>query len=185
MNKKDLIDLGIAEDVAEKIVVLHGKDIESHKTKITELQGQFDTANTQLTDANKQIEDFKGMDIEGVKKSADEYRANFEKLQTESAAQLANLKFDHALQSALTSAKAKNPKAVTALLSRDALKLNDDGSILGLKEQLETIQKDNDYLFTSETPEPRIVAGGNSQSVIGDAMTNAARKAAGLTTEQK
>lgn len=185
MNKKDLIDLGIAEDVADKVVILHGKGIESHKGTIATMQTELDGLKTQLTEAGATIEGFKKMDVDGIKAAADDYKAKFEQAQTESASQLANLKFDHALESALTGAKAKNAKAVQALLSRDALKLNDDGSILGLKEQLEKIKSENDYLFADTKEPPKIVTGGKSQSVLSDAMTDAARKGAGLVTEEK
>jgi len=184
MKKEDLIALGIADDVADKIFALHGKDLEKFKTASETAKTEIETFKTQLTEANKQIEDFKKLDIEGVKKAADDYKTKFEQAQTESASQLANLKFDHALESALATAKARNPKAVTALLSRDALKLNEDGSILGLNEQLEKIKTDNDYLFSDGKEPPRIVTGGNSQPITGNAFTDAARRGAKLPVEQ-
>lgn len=185
MKKQDLTDLGIAEDVAEKIFALHGKGLEPFKAQVTDLTKQLEAAGTQLTEANKQIEGFKGMNVDEIKKSADEYKAKFEQAQKDATDQLAALKFDHALEAALTGAKAKNPKAVTALLSRDALKLNEDGTILGLTEQLEKVKTENDYLFESDKPAPRVVAGANNKSVIGDPVVMAARKAAGLPLEIK
>lgn len=184
MKREQLKELGLEDAVIDKIMGLHGTDIESHKTKVTELQGQVDAAQIQLTEANTQIEKFKGMKPEELKAAADEWRVKFDQAQADAKNQLESLKFDHALESALTGARARNPKAVASLLSRDALKLNDDGSILGLKEQLETIQKDNDYLFESSTPTPKIVIGGNNKSVVGDPMIIAAREAAGLPTEK-
>jgi hypothetical protein len=181
MKREDLIKLGIAEDVVDKIMALHGSDIETHKGKLTATQAELDTFKIQLGDANKQIESFKGMDIEGVKKTADEYKAKFEAAQAEGAKQMAALKFDHALEGALTGAKAKNAKAVRALLDANALKLNDaDGSIIGLDDQIKKIKEGNDYLFESETPTPRIVTGGQSQSILTDAVVAAARSGAGL-----
>jgi len=191
MNKADLEKLGLTTealekagltaDVLDKIIVAHGKDIESHKTKLSTAETEVKGLKDQLKEANTQIESFKGLDIEGVKKSADEYKTKFEQVQAESAKQLANLKFDHALESALSTAKAKNAKAVQALLNRDALKFNDaDGSIVGLNEQLESIKKDNDYLFSDTTPPPVIVKGGNNQPITTNAFVAAARKGANL-----
>jgi len=190
MNKADLEKLGLTTealekadltaDVLDKIIVAHGKDIEKHKGIAETSKTEIQTLKDQLTEANKQIENFKGMDVETIKRTAEDYKTKFEQAQADATAQLANLKFDHALQGALTGAKAKNPIAVQALLKRDALKLNDDGTILGLKEQLETIQKDNDYLFESANPQPRIVTGGNNQPITGNAFTDAARRGAKL-----
>ena len=100
-------------------------------------------------------------------------------------AEVSRLKFEHALDVALSGAKAKNVKAVKALLELDKLKFSEeDGSILGLKEQLEKVKAENDYLFESSEAPPRIVAGGKSKSVIIDPVIQAARKAAGLTVEE-
>jgi hypothetical protein len=181
MNKKDLIALGVSEEIADQVIVMHGKDIESHKAKVTTAQAEIDGLKSQLTEAGAAIEGFKKLDVDGIKAAADEWKLKAEKAQTDAAAQLAALKFDHALEGALNGAKAKNVKAVQSLLSRDALKFNEaDGSIIGLNEQLEKIKSENDYLFADATPAPQIVKGGNNQSVLKDPQLDAMRKGAGL-----
>jgi predicted nucleic acid-binding Zn-ribbon protein len=183
MKREELVKLGIAEDLVDKIMALHGSDIESHKAKLTTAQAEVDGLKKQVTDANAAIEGFKKMDVDGIKAAADEWKAKAEAAQAEAVKQVAQLKFDHALDGELVTAKAKNAKAVKALLQPDALKLNDDGSILGLKEQIEKIKTENDFLFDSDQPTPKIVVGANSKTVIGDPMIQAARKAAGLPVE--
>jgi predicted nucleic acid-binding Zn-ribbon protein len=192
MKREDLIKLGIAEDVVDKIMAIHGTDIESHKSKLTTAetaltaaQTELDGTKKQLTEAGVQIESFKKLDVEGVKKAADEWKTKAEQAQAEAAKQVAQLKFDHALDGALTGAKAKNAKAVKALLNADLLKLADDGTISGLKEQIEKIKSENDFLFQGETPDPKIVLGGNNQTVTTDAFTAAVRKGAGLPDKGK
>lgn len=188
MNKKDLIDLGIAEEVAEQVVILHGKGIESHKAKITTMQTELETTQGQLTDANKQIEDFKGMNIDEITAAADEWKRKYETAQTESVAQLSELKFDHWLDGALTTARAKNPKAVKALLDIDALKKAYDekaNTVVGFDEHLKPIKSENDYLFADEKVVPKIVTNTNNKSVLSDKIMDAARKGAGLVAEEK
>jgi predicted nucleic acid-binding Zn-ribbon protein len=180
MNKKQLVELGLTEELADQIVVLHGKDIESHKTKLATAQAEVDGLKGQLTEAGTTIEGFKKLDVEGIKVAANEWKAKAEQAQADAAKQIAGLKFDHALDGALTGAKAKNAKAVKALLNANDLKLAEDGSIIGLKEQLEKVKSENDYLFESDTPQPKVVLGGQSKSVLSDAVVDAARKAAGL-----
>ena len=186
MKKQDLIDLGIAEDVAEKVIIAHGKDIESHKAKLATLQSEADTLKTQLAEAGTTIEGFKKLDVDSIKAAADDWKAKAEKAQTDAAAQLAAVKFDHALESALAGAKAKNAKAVQALLSTDALK-DANGEFIAerFNEQLEKIKSENDYLFADVKEPPKIITGGNSQSVVGDAFDAAMRKGAGLATPTK
>ena len=64
-------------------------------------------------------------------------------------------------------AKSKNDKAVQALLDMDALKLTESGEIIGLKEQLESLQKNDPYLFESDKKVPEII-GSTQGSPIGD-----------------
>jgi len=178
---KKLLGEGATDELVDKIMAEHGKDVEKHKTDLATITTERDGLKTQLSEASKQIEGFKGMDIEGVKKSADEWKAKAEQAEQTAQAELAKLKFDHALDGALAGAKSKNNKAVRALLDTELLKLNDaDGSIVGLKDQLDKIKTENDYLFESDTPAPKIVAGGNSKTILTDPILAAARRAAGL-----
>jgi hypothetical protein len=182
MKREDLAKLGLTDEkIIDAIMDAHGKDIEKQKSAAETAKASADALQSQLAEANKAIEGFKGMDIEGVKKSADEWKSKAEQAQAEAAKQIASLKFDHALDSALLGAKAKNAKAVKALLNSNDLKMAEDGSILGLDKQLESIKKDNDYLFESDKPIPQFITGGQSRSVLPtDAGEAAARKAAGL-----
>lgn len=186
MKKEDLVSLGIADDVADKIFALHGRDIEKHKTAVETATAELETLKGQLAEANTQIEGFKGMKIEEIQKAADDYKVKFEQAQADHAKELSNIKFDHALESALSGAKAKNTKAVQALLNREALKLKEDGTLEGLDDQLTKIKSENDYLFADTKEPPKIIMGGNNKSVMGDAVVDAARRAAKLplTAEQ-
>jgi dsDNA-specific endonuclease/ATPase MutS2 len=189
MNKKDLEKLGLTAEVIEKaglgvdivdqIIVLHGKDIEKHKTDLTTATEQATELQKQLDEANKTIDGFKGMKIEEIQKAAEEYKVAAETAKTEAEKKIAELKFDHALESALTAAKVKDPADVIPHIKKDSLKLDGEGKFVGLEEQLKTLKESKDYLFNSENPDPQIVIGAESQNG-GDAITAAVRKGAGL-----
>jgi predicted nucleic acid-binding Zn-ribbon protein len=181
MKREDLKKLELNDEAIDAVMKLHGADIEARKADLAAAQAEVDTLKGQLTEAGTTIEGFKKLDVDGIKAAADEWKAKAEQAALDATAQVSALKFDHALDSALTAAKAKNAKAVKALLKSEDLKLAEDGSIVGLKEQLETIKSENDYLFDSETPSPKIVAGGKNSSLIGDVVLDAARQAAGVT----
>jgi len=156
MKREDLKALELEDDVVDKIMKLHGQDIEDHKSKLEAAEKQTDDLQGRLEEANKTIEGFKEMDVDGIKAAADDWKAKAEQAEKDAKTQIEQLKFDHALEGALTSAKAKNPKAVKALLDMEALKYN-EGKIIGLEEQLKTVQEENDYLFESDEPTPKIV----------------------------
>lgn len=121
-------------------------------------------AESQLAELNKQLEEVKKSagaseelkkQIETLQAAQGEAKAQYEK-------ELAATKRDYAIDSALTAAKAKNTKAARALLDDSKLTLGEDGSLSGLKEQLESIQKENGYLFDIEPS-----TGQNQKPVFG------------------
>jgi predicted nucleic acid-binding Zn-ribbon protein len=183
MKREDLKTLGLTDEQIDKIMADNGKDIEKHKTAADTAKSELDSVKSQLVEANKTIEGFKGQDIEGVKKSADEYKAKFEQAEKDAQAQIAQLKFDHTLDGLLTAAKAKNLKAVKALLDTELLKkgYNDtDGSIAGWDDHLKKVKEANDFLFEPEQPAPQVILGGGNKQILSDPVIEAARKAAGL-----
>jgi Asp-tRNA(Asn)/Glu-tRNA(Gln) amidotransferase C subunit len=170
MKRDFLKGLDLTDEVIDKIMAENGKDIEKAKGDLEAKEAELKTKETeletlqgQLEKANEQIEEFKGMDIEDVKKKADDYKEKYETAKTEAEKELERIKFDYEVDKALNGAKAKNTKAVKALLDLENLKLTDE-KILGLDEQLEKIKEDNEFLFEVEEKEkaPNIVRpGGN------------------------
>ncbi len=185
MKREDLKALELTDEVIDQIMKLHGKTVEAHKATVAEAEKQVEALQGQLEEANKAIESFKELDVDGIKAAADEWKAKAETAQAEAEAEIVRLKFDHALEGALANAKAKNAKAVKALLNFEELKLSqEDGSIIGLDKQLEKVMAENEYLFESDKPTPTIVTKGEGKNVLTDSMVLAARRAAGLPIEE-
>jgi len=183
MKREELKELGLEDDVIEKVMKLHGQSTESLKQKTEAAETKAASIEKQLEEANAAIEGFKKLDVDGIKEAADDWKAKYEQAQKDAEEQVKSLKFNHALEAALANAKAKNPIAVRALLKVDDLKLADDGRIIGLDDQLKTVRESNDFLFESDAPPPpQIVAGGKGHVQPVDSMVAAARKAAGLST---
>ena len=170
MKTEFLKSLNLSQEVIDKIMAENGKDIAVEQKKAEKAIQERDSyklkaesLETQVNDANTEIQKFKDMDIDGIKKAADDWKETAEKAKADADKQISQMKFDYALSAALTGAKAKNAKAVKALLDRDGLKFN-DGKIVGLDEQLAQIKTDNDYLFESDEPAPEFVKGTNGGS---------------------
>ena len=143
-----------------------------------ELNTEVEGVKGQLSQANEQIAGFKELDIEGVKQKAAEWEQKYNQAAEDSAREIEQLKFDFALDRELTKAQARNPKAVKALLDRDALKY-DKGKIIGLEEQLETLKKGEDsaFLFGSAAPTVQFTTQSQSFQQMND---NDARAVMGL-----
>ena len=150
------------------------REAQEFKELNTELEG----IKGQLSQANEQIAGFKELDIEGVKQKAAEWEQKYNQAAENSAREIEQLKFDFALDRELTKAQARNPKAVKALLDRDALKY-DKGKIIGLEEQLETLKKGEDsaFLFGSAAPTVQFTTQSQSFQQMND---NDARAVMGL-----
>ncbi len=166
MKKQDLIELGIAEDVAEKVIIAHGKDIESHKSKLATLQTEADTLKTQLAEAGTTIESFKAMKPEELKAAADDWKAKAEKAQTDATQAILSTKRTYALEKELKETyKVKDVKSVKAHLDDEKIQYDEKTeTFIGLKEQIEPIKSNNDYLFADVKEPPKIITGGTPLS---------------------
>lgn len=151
---------GLTKEAIDAIMAENGRDIEREKNRYTD----YESIKEQLAAANKAIEDFKGMDIDGVKKAAEEWKAKAEQAEKDAAARIADMEFDADLKEAITALKGRNAKAIRALLDVDALKASKNRAE-DIKTALDTLKKDNDYLFETEQTPPPYAPGAGSQNM--------------------
>lgn len=156
MTRKQLEDLGLTKEQADSVMKINGDDIENAKgtasTEIKNLQTEVEGLKTQVGDRDKQLETLKASAGDNV-----DLKKKIEDLQTENAtakatheSELNQLKIDFAVEKALTGAKAKNIKAVKALLELGEAKLDKDGNVKGLDEQIEKLRSGDDTKFLFE-----------------------------------
>lgn len=156
MTRKQLEDLGLTKGQADSVMKINGDDIENAKgtasTEIKNLQTEVEGLKTQVGDRDKQLETLKASAGDNA-----DLKKQIEDLQTENATAKANheselnqLKIDFAVEKALTGAKAKNIKAVKALLELNDAKLDKDGNVKGLAEQIEKLTSGDDTKFLFE-----------------------------------
>ena len=139
MKTEELTALGLTDDQAAKVFEMHGKELTKLQNTVSALTTERDGLKTQLGEANGKL-------------------AGYEKTKADTAAvdaqkKLDALKFDYALNDALKAAKVRDTVSVKAHLKTDAMKL-DGESILGLKEQLETLKTEKGFLFESDEKPP-------------------------------
>lgn len=151
MNREFLKGLGLDDAAIDKVMAEHGKTVETHKAKATDLQTSVTDLTSQLTQRDKDLTDLKGK-AKGSEDLQNQLTDLQGKYDTEKAGFEEKIKqqtFDYALERALSDAKAKNPKAVKALLDKEAIKLDGD-KLLGLEEQLKTLTESDGYLFAEK-----------------------------------
>lgn len=112
--------------------------------EVKELEKQLKDRDTQLEDLSK-----KAAGNEDLIKQINDLQDANKQTAADYQAKLDKQAFDFSLEKALADAKAKNPKAVKALLNTEAIKL-DGEKLLGLEEQLKALQESDSYLFGGE-----------------------------------
>lgn len=163
-------DQTLTKEIIDAIMNENGNDIEAARKPFSD----YESIKQQLSDANKTIEDFKNMDVDGIKKAADEWKAKFEQAEKDHAAKLADMEFDSLLSGAVSTAKGKNAKAIRALLDVDALKASKNQSD-DIKAALEALKKDSGYLFEDDkTPPPYAPGPGKTQVINQDSTSSLA-----------
>ena len=143
--------VGVEEAKIDGVVEAVSKELPKHfipKDKYNEVAEAKKKLEADLQERDKQLEELKT-----AAGTNEELKQQIEKLQAENKAakeewesKLAQMQLDFALERALTAAKAKNPKAVKALLDLDKVKL-DGEQLLGIDDQLKAIKESDPYLF--------------------------------------
>ncbi|UZT28562.1 putative minor structural protein [Bacillus phage vB_BceS_LY5] len=176
MNKDKLIELGLTEEQAK--AVIEGYGIMIPKSRLDDKIAELNAANETIKERDKQLTDLgeKAKGHEELQKQITDLTEANQKAAEEYAATLAKKDYDHALSKALSGTKAKNVKALTALLDLDKVKLEGE-SLTGLDEQINALKESDAYLFEVEQkqeeeppapPKPRFSNGqkqGNNDPV--------------------
>lgn len=178
MKKEELIKLGLDEETAKKVEAASTEELKGYveKTKYSELE----TIKNQLEESNKtvnkQLEDLKKNtgDAEALKAEIQKMQDENKNKETEYTNNIKKLKVDNAVELALIGAKAKNTKAVKALLNLENLEIGEDGKVKGLEEQIKNLTKDEGTAFLfeaeskTETPKGTDPAGKSTKKDIKD-----------------
>lgn len=150
MDRKFLEAQGVEAEKIDAIMAEHGKTVNPLKQEKESLQSEVDNLKTDISERDTQLED-----LQGKVGSEEDLKATIESLKTankekddERKRLLDSQKLDYELRIALNSSGARNERAVKALLDLDTVKINEDGQLTGLKEQLDNLQESDSYLFT-------------------------------------
>ncbi len=122
------------------------------KDKFDEKNNEVKSLKEQLSDRDTQLEDLRGkaQGNEEMQTTIDALKEANSQAKEAHEQQLNEIKFGYELDRALLNEKARNPRAVKALLDTDTIKLDEEGQLIGLNEQLEGLKESDDYLFASD-----------------------------------
>lgn len=167
MTRKQLEDLGLSREQADAVIKINGDDIENAKSvssaELKNMQTEVDGLKGQVKERDKQLETLKA--TAGDNESLTQQIADLQKANADTVAahesEMNRLKIDFAVEKALTGAKAKNIKAVKALLDLEDAKFDKEGNVKGLAEQIEKLvsSEDTKFLFNEKQTQRQTFKG--------------------------
>lgn len=158
MTKEQLIALGLDDAAATKVAAASAEELKGyvvkseHDKEVTAKQ----QLETDIKARDKQLEELKKVDAEGLQKKIEELQETNKTNKTEYEGKIKQMQIDTAVDKALTGAKAKNLKAVRALLDLEKAEL-DGESIKGLADQIKKLQTEEGtkFLFDAAAAPPK------------------------------
>ena len=156
MKRKFLEDLGLEEEVVNKIMAENGKDLTELKSKVDDLNEQIAVKETTIKQKNDKIIELEKVDIEAIKKQARE--EGF----AEGSKEIEDFKRQNAIDKVYNEEfevegkkyKVKDKKGLQGYLDNEKIKYEND-QISGLVEQFSEIVKTSPYLFETDTKNPQ------------------------------
>lgn len=153
LGKKDFEDVSTGSFIPKK-------KYEEAKQEAKTYKGQVEERDKQIKDLNEEYKD-----VDGLKDKLSALEATNKTQKETYEKQLNEIAFKNALEKGLSSFNVKDKKLIMALIDNDKLKVDGD-TVIGLKEQIEPLQKSHEYLFE------KVVNGTGSFSAGGGTDPN-------------
>ena len=173
MKKEELVKLGLTEEDAEKVAKASEEELKGFvpKSRFDEVNEARKHAEDSVKERDKQIEGLKESagDAEKLKQQIEQLQQDNKQKDSNHALEIKKLKIDNAVDSALNAAKAKNLKAVRALLNLDKAELDESGNVKGLAEQIKKLSEAEDSKFMFESSgKPKMKGAKTGEDGIDD-----------------
>jgi len=157
MKKEDFVKLGLDEEAAKKCADASTEELKGYipKVRFDEVNNDKKQLELDVRERDTQLETLKNStgDVETLKQQIVALQADNKVKDEAHALEVKQLKLDAAVSAALTSSKAKNEKAVKALLNLENAEIGEDGTVKGLTDQIKKLQgaEDSKFLFETES----------------------------------
>jgi archaellum component FlaC len=142
MKRDFLKGLGIEDkDIIDKIMDENSADIGKAKGDLEDVKNQLTSTTNELNNLKDATKDY-----ESLKNQVTQLTTDKTNLQNELTTKVAQIQKAHAIEGGVRDAKAKNVKAVMALLDMEKITYEND-ELKGLTDQLDALTKGEDTAF--------------------------------------
>ena len=164
MKTDFLKNLGIVEQsIIDQIMAENGRDVNKVRDELNTYKTQIEDYINQISAKDSEISKLKveADKVEGLTQQVTQLTADKTQLTNDLNTKVSEIQKNHAIESGVRDAKAKNVKAVIAQLDMAKITFA-DGKLSGLSEQLETLQKSEDTSFLFNTGDHHIPPAGTN-----------------------
>ena len=161
MKRDFLKNLGIEDkNIIDQILDENSADIgrakgelDTYKTKVTDLERELESKKTEITTLQGKVSD-----VEALNQKISQLEADKTTLTNDLNTKVSQIQKAHAIENGVRDAKAKNVKAVMALLDMEKITY-ENGELSGISEQLDTLKTGESTSFLFGEAQPASPAG--------------------------
>jgi hypothetical protein len=147
-----------------KAVAENYKTVAEHEKKVNRLTDDLNAEKKRADDAVATLKGFEGKDFDAIQKERDEWKKKHDDAVASYQKEQEDREFNQLLETAITEAKGKNAKAITALMDMDKLRSSRNQE-KDIKAALDSLRTDSGYLFDDNGGNPHFTDpkgnGGN------------------------
>lgn len=154
MTLEQLLELGLSEEIAKKVIEAHQAAIKDNYVPLArfnevneekkQYKEQVDNLNKELGKLQKQLED---------NQDATKTIEDLQKQIKDKEEEMARIRKQNAIKFEVLKANPHDVADILPHLKDDQIVLSEDGTITGLQEQLEALKESKPYLFKQEEPQ--------------------------------
>ena len=146
------------------------KAVAEHEKKVNRLTDDLAAEKKRADDAVETLKGFEGKDFDAIQKERDEWKKKHDDAVAAHKQEQEDREFNQILETAITEAKGKNTKAITALLDMDKLR-NSRNQEKDIKSALDSLRTENGYLFDDNGGKARFTQPNNNGGTPGGTTT--------------
>ena len=143
-----------------KAVAENYKTVAEHEKKVNRLTDDLAAEKKRADTAVETLKGFEGKDFDAITRDRDKWKKDYEDTVAAHQKEQEEREFNSILETAITDAKGKNAKAITALLDLSNLRKSRNQE-KDIKAALDALRADSGYLFEDNGGTPRFAAPGN------------------------
>lgn len=165
--EKLLKEAGVTDDklkgTLDTILDQNGKDVEAEKDKVKAKEGELTTANNTIKGLQESIKKFEGVDIDKLKKDAEDLQTKYDTDIKAEQEKYKNLQRGYSLKEALRAEGALDPDYIVYKQGGvEKFAFGEDGKPIGLADILKPMKEASPSLFKTDDEEDK--GGGNGGS---------------------